>query len=717
MKKTMLQKTAVILLLLCLAASLLPQTAAMPVAFYEQHSDWHFDLTKEPDRPMTVEEYIALVRAYSYWSVGIPGESPRDRDGDLPSQWAAPYVCEAVQYGIIDPKTTDFQQPITLGMAMEIVVHSKGLYSFNAINLYDFRGTEELTNEQRLCLNTAVDYGILQYAPDLDVSALMLRKDLEAKYLIPQPSTVLQPVKTQTRRAENYRYSFAYIEDRYNMEQETAQQIALFKANYQSFNIASMDYFYLQEDKVREANHGTNYVGDCFYYDELVSFCNEKGITALGGVIVNYDDSILKRLQGNDAAVDAAVQEIMDVVHQHGFAGIHLDIEITGNAYRALYSDLVTRLSARLHEEGKLLVLSVGGYMRDADEARSMYDYNVIREAADLVILITYDLHSALSYNHNPNATEGEISNLSYTARCMRYAATVIGADKVMIGVGGYGICFNTTRHKAKNITMPEVWALRDRYGAQEMTTDASVDDRYFSYTENGDTFFVSYESPEGIRRRGELAPAYGLAGVAGFYVGGGYAALFDQMGKYRTDLPFIDVDPTQWYKDGVEFAVFNGLMNGVSNNRFDPSGSMTRAMLVTVLWRYEGSPHEGTNVFSDVPDKEWYTDAVAWAAENAVVNGIGNGKFGPNGNITREQMATILFRYAQKKGLDTSKRGDLNGFPDAGNVSSYASEAISWAVGEGIINGSDGKLLPQGNATRAQVATILMRFIRAHAG
>ena len=174
----------------------------------------------------------------------------------------------------------------------------------------------------------------------------------------------------------------------------------------------------------------------------------------------------------------------------------------------------------------------------------------------------------------------------------------------------------------------------------------------------------------------------------------------------------FTDVAEKAWYHDAVEYAVTNGLMKGVGNGKFDPEGSMTRAMLVTVLWRYEGEPAEGENTFIDVPDGTWYTEAVAWAAANGVVGGVGNGKFEPEGNITREQMATILFRYAQKKGIDTSKRGGLSGFPDSGKVSSWAKDAIQWAVAEDIINGSDGKLLPQGNATRAQVATILMRFI-----
>ncbi len=175
----------------------------------------------------------------------------------------------------------------------------------------------------------------------------------------------------------------------------------------------------------------------------------------------------------------------------------------------------------------------------------------------------------------------------------------------------------------------------------------------------------------------------------------------------------FTDVNTSYWYHSCIDYAVSHELFGGTSATTFEPDAPMTRAMLVTVLWRYEGQPKGYSSTFSDVNAKDggWYADAVAWAAANGVVNGVGNNRFDPNGKITREQMAAILYRYAEKKGMDTSKRGNISAFPDAGSVSAYASDAIRWAVGEQIINGSDGKLLPQGNATRAQVAAILMRF------
>ena len=175
----------------------------------------------------------------------------------------------------------------------------------------------------------------------------------------------------------------------------------------------------------------------------------------------------------------------------------------------------------------------------------------------------------------------------------------------------------------------------------------------------------------------------------------------------------FRDVNYGDWYHEAIDFAVTNGLFNGMTETTFEPNTAMSRAMLVTVLWRYEGCPYGGQNYYSDVPNGQWYTEAVTWAAYHNIVYGVGNGRFDPNGKITREQLAAILFRYADKKGCDISARGNLSGYPDAAKISSWAISAYAWAVGEGLITGNDGKLDPQGNATRAQVATILMRFIK----
>ena len=177
--------------------------------------------------------------------------------------------------------------------------------------------------------------------------------------------------------------------------------------------------------------------------------------------------------------------------------------------------------------------------------------------------------------------------------------------------------------------------------------------------------------------------------------------------------LPFTDVRESDWFYEDVAFAYENGLFAGTSDTTFSPNASMTRAMLVTVLYRLEGQPAvNGRSGFSDVQYNGYYEDAVTWAADNGIVNGTSTTTFSPNENVTREQMAAILYRYAQHKKYNTAASSGLNGFTDHASVSGYAAASLEWAVAEKLVNGSAGKLMPTGNATRAQVAAILHRFV-----
>lgn len=179
-----------------------------------------------------------------------------------------------------------------------------------------------------------------------------------------------------------------------------------------------------------------------------------------------------------------------------------------------------------------------------------------------------------------------------------------------------------------------------------------------------------------------------------------------------NSNVPFTDVKETDWFYDAVGYVYENGMMSGTGNNQFSPNVTTTRGMIVTILYRLEGSPAVSTSSFDDVAAGEYYANGVSWAAANGVVSGYGNNLFGPNDPITREQMATILHRYAQHKEYETTVSGDVSSFTDGASVSSYAVEPMNWAVGTGLLSGVGNNMLnPTGNATRAQAATILMRF------
>lgn len=215
------------------------------------------------------------------------------------------------------------------------------------------------------------------------------------------------------------------------------------------------------------------------------------------------------------------------------------------------------------------------------------------------------------------------------------------------------------------------------------------------------------------------LADDGSISAVSGAYDAGQQTYAFDVVNGVTAiaRFPFTDVVAGTWYYGAAAYAYNNGLFAGMTPTTFAPNATMTRAMLVSVLWRLAGAPApKAPNTFVDVPDGAWYTDAVTWAAENGVVSGIGGSRFDPSGFVTREQTAEILYNYAHSKGYDVSARADLTAFPDAASVSGWAEEALSWANAAGLINGTvrDGQTIldPQGSASRAQIAMILMNYV-----
>ena len=222
--------------------------------------------------------------------------------------------------------------------------------------------------------------------------------------------------------------------------------------------------------------------------------------------------------------------------------------------------------------------------------------------------------------------------------------------------------------------------------------------------------------------RTGELefqsAHKIGANGTVGLPLthGGQYAIVIADRDHTPKAFLFADVKESDWYYDAVYFVYQNELMNGTSASRFDPNGTMNRAMLVTILHRQAGEPVVNYALpFDDVTEGTWYTEAVRWAASEGVVTGTTETAFAPDSSITREQFATILYRYAQQSGADVSVGENTNilSYADVLDVSEYAIPAMQWACGAGIVEGSDANLNPQGQTTRAEAAIMLMRLIQ----
>lgn len=180
-----------------------------------------------------------------------------------------------------------------------------------------------------------------------------------------------------------------------------------------------------------------------------------------------------------------------------------------------------------------------------------------------------------------------------------------------------------------------------------------------------------------------------------------------------NNDAPFTDVAQGAWYEPAVRTAFFRFWMEGTAADRFSPEEPMSRAMFVTVLWRIAGQPDGRPTAFTDVPEGKWYSRAVAWANAEGIVIGTSRTTFSPQEALTREQLATILLRYGKKNGMVGAERGSVGDFADGSSVSPFALDAMRWAIGAGVINGADGRLLPKNNATRAETAAVLVRFMK----
>ena len=276
---------------------------------------------------------------------------------------------------------------------------------------------------------------------------------------------------------------------------------------------------------------------------------------------------------------------------------------------------------------------------------------------------------------------------------------------------------------RAKEVSRVEIQSVAGK-DSDPKATYALITDNYLmngndtAYTikdlrDGGNAKYIN--NGNGVKTR-DIVAMY-IDQVLGGKIGDTYAKPQGRIAVYLEEPyenPFTDVKDDAWYADSVAYAVKHGLFKGMSDTTFAPETAMSRAMFVTVLYRMAGEPDasEYDNPFDDVKDGTWYTDAVCWAAGNDIVKGISATKFDPDADVTREQSATLLLRYANFKKYDVSAKDDLAAFTDAGSVSGWAKDAVQWAVGAKLIQGVTTKtIVPQGNATRAQVATILMRF------
>lgn len=444
----------------------------------------------------------------------------------------------------------------------------------------------------------------------------------------------------------------------------------------------------------------------------------------------------------SDAAATAGArrtfaQSCADLIAAHGLDGVDLDWEypVSGGApgvvhrprdkenFTLLLREVRAALDRQGQRDGKRYVLTIagavsGGYLNSIEP-------RAVAETVDHIFLMAYDLHGPWDTCTDFNAPLHAPSDGPPRGRASvddgisSWLGQGVPAEKLVLGMPLYGYIYQGVSREnsglysafesARSVSWDKVKAeYLNRPGCRQLRhREAGVPYLY------GNRAFLSYDDPESIAAKAELARRRGLGGV-GFWelsqdAGG---ELIESAWTAWNGGRFQDVPQDAWYAGAVERVHAAGLMNGTSPTTFSPGGTVTRGQIAAILYRLAGEPAVRGSSFSDVPASAYYSAAVAWAARSGVVEGFADGTFRPDLPVSRQQLAAILWRYARLEKADSGARASLRGWRDAGEVGGYAREAMSWALAESILQGTkDGTLQPQGRAARGQTAVLLERF------
>lgn len=457
-------------------------------------------------------------------------------------------------------------------------------------------------------------------------------------------------------------------------------------------------------------------------------------VLSLGG----WDDSA----GFSDAAASAESRKAFarscaDLLAEHGLDGVDLDWEypVSGGApgvvhrpqdrqnFTLLLRELRQTLDRQGRRDGKRYVLTVAGALNGG--YLSSIEPQAVAETVDHIFLMAYDLHgpwdSTAGFNAPLYAPSDSPARYrpSVDGGVSAWLAQGVPPEKLVLGIPLYGYLYQGVSSRNHGLYQPFESAgsvswdkvkseYRDRFAYRQLRhEEAEVPYLY------GNRSFLSYDDPASAAAKAELARRRGLGGVGFWELSqDSEGELIQSAWAAWNGGRFQDVPLDAWYAGAVERVCSAGLMNGTGPETFSPGGAVTRGQVAAILHRLAGEPRAPEASFSDVPASAYYGEAVAWAAGQGVAEGFPDGTFRPDLPVSRQQLAAILWRYAGLERADSGARASLRGFSDGAEVSAYAREAMSWALAEGILQGTkDGALQPQGRAARGQTAVLLERF------
>lgn len=717
---------AAFLAMVLLTGLIVPASAANwnMTYFLRKYSDWHFDLSKSPNNPMTYEEYIAIAYAYSYYGDGTTATPAADSTGKAPSAWAARYVQAEVAKRTITPSEVNYTANVTLADVAQFLARAKGKYAYDYNNVYSFTGTSGLSAEDKMYLNVAVDHNLIPYTPGMNVSQTVARKDAQ-KYLVPEGTLTCKAAASSA--VPSMKEMHAYFENEYWDFAKAEKTLDYLKAAGDDISMVTLACAYTRSknpsgvwvDAADVANTaalaGSQNRGYAHSPNlDAIDYCHDTGKLILLGISNadnnGFDKTKPHEMLSSTASMDQAISEIMDSVNTYDFDGVNLGFEHLYDADRSGFATFITRLGSALHKQGKVLMTTVGAYHSAALESASCYDYNSIGKASDYVHIILYDDYPDTAYTYTKQL--GAMSNYVRIGRCLRYASNAMDPSKIILGMSTMTTDYNTTKITGKDTPFTDAEALRVQHGAS-LVWDSDTAGAHFNYTDDTGNHIVYLESTTGLQMRAKLAYSYGVGGVSFYHIGSGYTQAYPAVSSQSS------------YKPEIMSAISTGLVPNSLRGSYN--APITRAefckLIAAFLEQYYGktldeivSDKGSASVsFTDTRDED-----VLNIAALGIVTGMGEGKFAPNNSISRQQAATMLARLADVVGCKTN--ASEVSFTDASAIASWAQDGVGFISAcqdptnsKRVMGGTgSGRFSPKGSYTREQSIMTLIRLFHA---
>jgi len=734
-----MKKIIALLVSVALIVTLFPPVSSFALVqskgYLNTYSDPHFNLSLEPTREMTIEEYVAIVTTQAYWTKGSTLPPVADKYGKLPSSWASAYVTAEVNKGIIDTKKWGYSDKATIVFVARYLSNAKGKYHYDYENEYVFSNTGSLSAEDKMYLYVALDHNLIPKSLIGTDPTRALKRNEIVNFGIPTAAVTPTPVTAATDGSMKELHTYfndTYWEGDPTEKITSGYQLELLKKYADDLTLVTFKVGYINGDqeKIKKMNNQYFYIT----YDtlqvnlagpaavlkntaEAIAFCRAEGITPLLGITnayaTGYDRAAVDQVLASSTSMNKAIDEIMSTVTKHNFGGVNMGFEVFGSidqTTRDKYNAFLKLLKARLVSEGKVLMTSVGANFKDSEQAISFYDYKNIGQISDFVHVILYDDHSDSSYMNGSN-TPGEVSNLVRINRVLKYVTQVIPKSKILLGTMTIGVDYDLTSvpKSARDIPYDEVMALSK---GRSIAVDPVTGGSSFEYAAGSKRHVVHFESLNGLKQRALISYRYRIGGLSYFYLG-------SDVSGFPTAVTSLS-----YAKPEVKAAIAAGLVP--NNQRYDYAMDINRVdfcRLITTLIEADAGlimtdylKSKGINALNTSKFKDTKDPAVLALNALGLVNGSGPDTFG-TGTIKRMEAAAILSRVA--KYLEADEIGASLNFDDTKALPSWALEGISQLStikdptnGKSVMGGTSSTAFsPMANYTRQQTMMSLIRL------